>query len=41
VLKRGPALDWESYPDYLESLSQRRFDVDIAASFRHAALRVS
>ncbi|MDP1873598.1 amidohydrolase family protein [Phenylobacterium sp.] len=40
VLTKGLAWDWESFPDYLDALSQRRFDVDIGAQLPHAALRV-
>ena len=40
VLSEGLPWNWESYPDYLESLSQRRFDVDIGSQLPHAALRV-
>ncbi|MDP3382604.1 MAG: amidohydrolase family protein, partial [Phenylobacterium sp.] len=40
VLTQGLAWNWESFPDYLNALSQRRFDVDIGAQLPHAALRV-
>jgi len=40
VLTEGLPWNWESYPDYLESLSKRRFDVDIGSQLPHAALRV-
>jgi N-acyl-D-aspartate/D-glutamate deacylase len=40
VLAEGLPWNWESYPDYLESLSKRRFDVDIGSQLPHAALRV-
>jgi N-acyl-D-aspartate/D-glutamate deacylase len=40
VLTQGLAWNWESFPDYLEALAQRRFDVDIGAQLPHAALRV-
>jgi len=40
VLTKGLAWNWESFPDYLDALSQRAFDVDIAAQLPHAALRV-
>jgi N-acyl-D-aspartate/D-glutamate deacylase len=40
VLADGLPWDWESYPDYLESLSKRRFDVDVGSQLPHAALRV-
>ena len=40
VLTEGLPWNWESYPDYLDSLSKRRFDVDIGSQLPHAALRV-
>ena len=40
VLTEGLPWNWESYPDYLESLARRRFDVDIGSQLPHAALRV-
>jgi N-acyl-D-aspartate/D-glutamate deacylase len=40
VLTEGLPWNWESYPDYLNRLAERRFDVDIASQLPHAALRV-
>lgn len=40
VLTQGLPWNWESYPDYLDALEQRRFDVDIGSQLPHAALRV-
>ena len=40
VLAQGLPWDWESYPDYLDSLQDRRFDVDVGSQLPHAALRV-
>jgi len=40
VLTQGLPWTWESYPDYLDSLSARRFDIDIGSQLPHAALRV-
>src|SRR5271168_1306571 len=40
VLSAGIPWEWESFPDYMEWLSKRRFDVDIGAQLPHAALRV-
>ncbi len=40
VLTQGLPWTWESFPDYLDALSRRRFDVDIGAQLPHAALRV-
>ncbi len=40
VLSEGLQWTWESFPDYLDSLANRRFDVDIGTQLPHAALRV-
>src|SRR5260370_29990047 len=40
VLSAGIPWAWESFPDYMEWLSKRNFDVDIGAQLPHAALRV-
>ena len=40
VLTEGLPWNWESYPEYLDALSRRRFDVDIGSQLPHAALRV-
>ncbi|WP_454624310.1 N-acyl-D-amino-acid deacylase family protein [Bradyrhizobium cenepequi] len=40
VLSAGIPWEWESFPDYMNWLSQRSFDVDIGAQLPHAALRV-
>src|SRR3979490_1274834 len=40
VLSAGIPWAWESFPDYMEWLSQRSFDMDVAAQFPHAARRV-
>ena len=40
VLADGLPWNWESYPEYFESLSKRRFDVDVGSQLPHAALRV-
>ena len=40
VLTEGLPWTWESFPDYLDALEARAFDVDIAAQLPHAALRV-
>jgi N-acyl-D-aspartate/D-glutamate deacylase len=40
VLTQGLPWNWESYPDYLDCLSRRRFDIDIGSQLPHAALRV-
>ncbi|MES2895850.1 MAG: amidohydrolase family protein [Pseudomonadota bacterium] len=40
VLTEGLPWNWESFPDYLDSLDRRSFDVDIGTQLPHAALRV-
>jgi N-acyl-D-aspartate/D-glutamate deacylase len=40
VLTEGLPWAWESFPDYLDFLGERAFDVDLAAQLPHAALRV-
>lgn len=40
VLSQGLPWNWESFPDYLDALERRRFDVDIGSQLPHAALRV-
>jgi len=40
VLTEGLPWDWESFPDYLDFLGGRAFDVDVGAQLPHAALRV-
>jgi N-acyl-D-aspartate/D-glutamate deacylase len=40
VLTEGLPWKWESFADYLDFLSPRRFDIDVAAQLPHAALRV-
>jgi N-acyl-D-aspartate/D-glutamate deacylase len=40
VLSEGLPWNWESYPDYLDGLASRRFDVDIGSQLPHAAMRV-
>src|SRR6201982_4183116 len=40
VLSTGIPWSWESFPDYMEWLSKRNFDIDIGAQLPHAALRV-
>jgi len=40
VLSQGLPWNWETYPDYLDALSRRRFDVDVGSQLPHAALRV-
>jgi N-acyl-D-aspartate/D-glutamate deacylase len=40
VLTQGLPWNWETFPDYLDALSKRSYDIDIAAQLPHAALRV-
>lgn len=40
VLSAGIPWEWESFPDYMNWLSRRAFDMDIGAQLPHAALRV-
>jgi N-acyl-D-aspartate/D-glutamate deacylase len=40
VLTQGLPWNWQSFPDYLDRIAARRFDVDVAAQVPHAALRV-
>jgi N-acyl-D-aspartate/D-glutamate deacylase len=40
VMTQGLPWRWESFPDYLDFLGTRRFDMDVAAQLPHAPLRV-
>ena len=40
ALNEGLPWSWESFPDYMDFLSTRQFDMDIGAQIPHAALRV-
>jgi len=40
VLSAGIPWEWESFPDYMDWLAKRDFDIDIGAQLPHAALRV-
>jgi N-acyl-D-amino-acid deacylase len=40
VMTEGIPWDWQTFPEYLDFLAARRYDVDIAAQLPHAALRV-
>jgi N-acyl-D-aspartate/D-glutamate deacylase len=40
VLTAGLPWNWESFPDYLDSLATRSYDADVATQAPHAALRV-
>jgi N-acyl-D-aspartate/D-glutamate deacylase len=40
VLTEGLTWDWESFPEFMDALGARRFDMDLAAQVCHAPLRV-
>jgi N-acyl-D-aspartate/D-glutamate deacylase len=40
VLKEGLPWNWHSFPDFLDAIAGRSYDVDVAAQVPHAALRV-
>ena len=40
VLSAGLPWTWETFPEYLDWLSERRYDIDFAAQLPHAAVRV-
>ena len=40
VLTAGLPWNWETFPEYLDSIGEKRFDADVAALIPHAAVRV-
>ena len=40
VLTEGLTWDWETFPDYLDRLAERQYDLDIVTQVPHAAIRV-
>ena len=40
VMSAGLPWTWSSFPEYLDTLAARRYDVDVATQVPHAALRV-
>jgi N-acyl-D-aspartate/D-glutamate deacylase len=40
VLTAGVAWEWETFPEYLDALERRRYDVDVCAQVPHSAVRV-
>ncbi|MGA0794886.1 MAG: N-acyl-D-amino-acid deacylase family protein [Quisquiliibacterium sp.] len=40
VMTEGLPWNWQTFPEYLDALQGRQFDVDVAAQLPHSALRV-
>ena len=40
VLHEGLAWDWQTFPEFMDALDARRFDVDVAVQVPHGALRL-
>lgn len=40
ILHEGLTWDWETFPEYMDVLAGRQFDMDVGAQIPHAALRV-
>jgi N-acyl-D-aspartate/D-glutamate deacylase len=40
ALHEGLSWDWQSFPEFLDYLGTKRYDIDVAAQLPHAALRV-
>jgi N-acyl-D-aspartate/D-glutamate deacylase len=40
VMTKGLSWNWRSFPDYLDRLGEREYDMDVAAQLPHAPLRV-
>jgi N-acyl-D-amino-acid deacylase len=40
VMKEGIPWNWETFPEYLNALAERRYDIDLAVQLGHAPLRV-
>lgn len=40
VLDEGLPWNWQSFPEYLDALAARHYDIDIAAQIGHAPLRI-
>lgn len=40
VMVEGLPWNWETFPDYLDALDRRQFDIDVATQVPHSALRI-
>jgi len=40
VMAKGLPWNWESFPDYLDRIAEREYDMDVGTQLPHAALRV-
>lgn len=40
VMTEGLPWNWETFPEYLDALEQREYDIDFAAQIPHSAIRV-
>jgi N-acyl-D-aspartate/D-glutamate deacylase len=40
VMAEGIPWDWETFPQYLDALDRRQFDIDVATQIAHSPLRV-
>lgn len=40
VMSEGLPWNWETFPEYLDALDQRQFDIDVATQVPHSAIRV-
>jgi N-acyl-D-amino-acid deacylase len=40
VMAKGLPWNWETFPQYLDALAERRLDIDVGAQLPHSALRV-
>jgi N-acyl-D-aspartate/D-glutamate deacylase len=40
ALSEGLTWEWESFPEYLDAIAGRRFDIDVAAQVPHSPLRL-
>src|SRR3546814_18896812 len=40
VMIEGLPWNWETFPEYLDALDDRRLDIDVATQLPHSALRV-